>query len=69
MAVRFTFSEVGKSETLAFRGEGSAWTSHRGKVAVPHDASLADISIDCTGCDEGALKVSGMDLRQDSRVS
>lgn len=63
MEVTFTFSEVGKVERLAFRGEGSAWTSHRGTVTVPHDASPADISIDCTGLGGEALRISGMGLR------
>jgi hypothetical protein len=66
VAVTFTFPEVGKAGTLAFRGEGPAWTSHRGTVSVPHEASLADIAIDCTGCGGGDFKVSGMGLRQAS---
>ena len=62
--VTFTFSEVGKVERFAFRGGGSAWTSHRGTVTVPPDASLADISIDCTDCSGGGFRINGMDLRQ-----
>ncbi len=62
--VTFRFFEVGKAEELTFPAENPEWTKHQGTVTVPPSASLVNISIDCVRFGEGALKISGMSLRQ-----
>ena len=62
--VTFDFSGTGTVEKLTFPAASPGWTEHEGTVTVPTSASLADISIDCTGIGDGALKISGMSLKQ-----
>ena len=58
----FRFFEVGSMEKQVFSVEGPEWTEQSATIEVPSEASLVNVSIECTRTGGGGLKLGGMRL-------